>query len=261
MKRADQGSVFALEEVVAPAPEEGLQPPLSRAEYLSSLPEVKRNLLEAARRLFVQSGFPALKLDAIASEAAENKAMIRYYFGDKAGLVGALVDDLTHDATVALVARCSALPGDDERVHAHLLGARRMMEDPQFPSLFDVLPHAFRDEELRTRIADLYDWYRDVNVRCLGPQLGSASRDRLLALASIFMATVDGLAIQAALDPEHFDLAPAFTMLESMIKSTLADIQAAEAGGMQEQPVRAGARTKRAAAVPAGGRRAHVKES
>ena len=229
--------------------------------FVENLSPGARALLRAAKRLLVEKGFDALRLEAIAREAGENKAMIRYYFGDKAGLVGALVDDLTHDATVALVARCGALPGDDERVHAHLLGALRMMEDPQFTSLFDVLPHAFRDEELRTRISDLYEWYRDVNVRCLGPQLGPASRERLLTLVSIFMAAVDGLAIQAALDPERFDLASAFTMLESMIKSTLADIQAAEAGGIQEQPVRPGARTKRATAVPVGERRVGVKES
>jgi len=218
-------------------------------EFVKDLSPGARALLKAAKQLLVEKGFDSLRLEAIAREAGENKAMIRYYFGDKAGLVGALVDDLTHDATVALVARCGALPDDDERVHAHLLGARGMMEDPQFPSLFEVLPHAFRDEELRTRIADLYDWYRDVNVRCLGPRLGAASRERLLTLASIFMAAVDGLAIQAALDPGHYDLAPAFTMLESMVKSTLADVQAAEA------------RTERAAAVPAGGRRARVKDS
>jgi hypothetical protein len=88
-----------------------------------------------------------------------------------------------------------------------------------------------------------------VNVRCLSPQICSTSPERLRTLASIFMATVDGLAIQAALDPEHFDLAPAFTMLESMIKSTLADIQAAEVGA------------KASSAVRAGGRRALVKES
>ena len=228
--------------------------------FVENLSPGARALLRAAKQLLVEKGFDSLRLEAIAREAGENKAMIRYYFGDKAGLVGALVDDLTHDATVALVDRCSALPGDEERVHAHLLGARRMMEDPQFPSLFDVLPHAFRDEELRTRIADLYDWYRDVNVRCLGPHLGYASRERLLTLASIFMATVDGLAIQAALDPEHFDLAPAFTMLESMVTSTLADIQAGD-GGTQEQAVQTGTRAKRPAVVRAGGRRTHVKES
>ena len=143
---------------------------LSRDEYLSSLPEVKRNLLEAARRLFAQGGFPSLRLDAIAREANENKAMIRYYFGDKDGLVSALVESLIHDATLTLVQQAEALPlGDRERAHVYLMGAREIADNPeQRASLFEVLPEALRNEKFRVQLADLYRWYREMNERCLG---------------------------------------------------------------------------------------------
>ena len=43
-------------------------------------------LVDAARRLLARGGYDALRLEAIAAESGQNKAMIRYWFGDKAGL-------------------------------------------------------------------------------------------------------------------------------------------------------------------------------
>jgi AcrR family transcriptional regulator len=202
----------------APRRVEADSPALSREEYLSSLPEVKRNLLEAARRLFAQGGFHALRLDAIAREAQENKAMIRYYFGDKDGLVSALVESLIHDASLALVQQAEALPPGDERVHVYLQGAREIAADSeQRASLFEVLPEALREESFRRQLADLYQWYREINERCLGVKPDMPNYGRLSALAMLVLAATDGLAIQAALDPERVDISPAFELLELVV--------------------------------------------
>ena len=193
-------------------------PALSRDEYLSSLPEVKRNLLEAARRLFAQGGFHSLRLDAIAREAQENKAMIRYYFGDKDGLVSAVVESLIHDASLKLVQQAESLPPGDERVHVYLKGAREIAEDAeQRTSLFDVLPEALRGEEFRKQLADLYQWYREISERCLGVKPEMPNYQRLSALAMLVLAATDGLAIQAALDTEKVDIGPAFELLELVV--------------------------------------------
>lgn len=191
------------------------------------LPPGALALLEAAKRLLMDRGFDALRLEAIAREAGVNKAMIRYYFGDKAGLVAALVDLLLHDATEALVTSAEALPRGDARVHSHVVGTRRMMEAPEFMAFFDVVPHALRDQELRERIADLYVWYREMNIRCLGgddsspTSNGSGSMSRGAALAALFVAAIDGLAIQAALAPKGFDLGACLEVLEEATRSLL----------------------------------------
>jgi len=184
--------------------------------------------LEAAKSLLLDRGFDALRLEAIAREAGVNKAMIRYYFGDKAGLVAALVDLLLHDATEALVMSTEALPRGDARVHTHVVGTRRLMEAPEFMAFFDVLPHALRDEELRQRIADLYVWYREMNIRCLGadgssstPGDGPAGMSRDAALAALFVAAIDGLAIQAALAPKDFHLGACLEALEEAMRVLL----------------------------------------
>jgi TetR/AcrR family transcriptional regulator len=47
---------------------------------------VRTALLEAARRLFAERGYPAVSLRALAAETGSNAAMIHYYFGNKEGL-------------------------------------------------------------------------------------------------------------------------------------------------------------------------------
>ena len=191
------------------------------------LPPGALALLEAAKRLLMDRGFDALRLEAIAREAGVNKAMIRYYFGDKAGLVAALVDLLLHDATEALVTSTEALPRGDARVHTHVVGTRRLLDAPEVMAFFDVLPHALRDEALRRRIADLYVWYREMNIRCLGgddslpTSGGHEGMSHDAALAALFVAAIDGLAIQAALAPEGFDLGACLEALEEAMRSLL----------------------------------------
>ncbi len=178
-------------------------------------------LVDAARRLLVRGGFDALRLEAIAAESGQNKAMIRYWFGDKAGLLAALVDDLTHDATAGLLERAETLPPGAGRLHRHLELARRVMEQPEFATFFDVLPHAVRDERLRTLINDLYTWYREINVRCFGGEVTPQMQREYRGLASLLMAAIDGIAIQIALDPEGFDPDPCFEILETWLRASL----------------------------------------
>jgi AcrR family transcriptional regulator len=183
----------------------------------SSLPPTARNILDAAKRLLDEQGYTGLRFDALAAASGSNKSMIRYYFGSKAGLVAALVDDLTHDATLELLSMANQAASCDERVRAHLAGAKRLMQNPSFRSLFDILPHALREPGLRAPLARLYTWYREVNVRCFGGHDTPLDDPRLLALGSVFMAAIDGLAIQVALEEPEFDKERAWAALEQMV--------------------------------------------
>lgn len=205
------------------SPDAGAEPVIPRAQDISELPPTAQKFLLASRRLLQDGGFDALRLEAIANEAGENRALIRYYFGGKDGLIAALVDMLTHDSTVELVERCEELPQGDERIHVYLDRVRRLVEDSEsFLTLYDILPHAVRDDGLRERIADLYKWYREINERCLGVQRAAQEKRsakehrRMSALAMIVLATVDGLALQCLLEPE-LDVKPAFEVLESIL--------------------------------------------
>ena len=89
---------------------------------MEALAPTAQRILAAARRLLVRDGFTALTLSAIAVEAEESKASIGYHFGNKDGLVAALVDSLTHDANRALIQECLSLPPGPARMQALLEG-------------------------------------------------------------------------------------------------------------------------------------------
>jgi AcrR family transcriptional regulator len=189
---------------------------------LDDLPPTARRLLAAARHLLAEGGFEALSLQAIASEAGESKGSVSYYFRNKQGLVAALVDSLVHDANRALLTETARLPVGGQRVHALVEGEQRISADVQsFTGFFEVLPHALRDPALRPRVAGLYESYRRTVMTCLGAGAEVASASRLLPVAALMIAVVDGLSIQMGLDPEGFDVRVPFRTWEAMLAAYL----------------------------------------
>src|SRR5665647_3565211 len=176
---------------------EGLPEPLLLEDPMEALAPTAQRLLAAAQRLLTSGGFEALKLSAIAREAGESKAGIGYHFGNKAGLVTALVDSFAHDANRGLIEDTGELPRGEERIHALIDGETRIAADAEsYQSFFEVLPHALRDDDLRERVAALYDGYRDTVLRCLDAA-DLAAKEQLRPFAMGF-CLFDNIAIAAA---------------------------------------------------------------
>jgi AcrR family transcriptional regulator len=188
---------------------------------LASLPATAQKILKAATALLADRGYEAVTLENVAAEAGVNKASIRYNFGNKAGLLIAVVDALIHDECLRLAADVEAVP-EDQRLHAAMVGMRRMILDADsFRGFFDILPHAFRDPELRTRLFSLYTWWYHQNLVWLG--LGSPnaeSSEMLMGLAELIAAIPDGLSVQAGLNPE-FDLSRPLATLEFLLRNSM----------------------------------------
>ena len=190
---------------------------------MEALPPTAQHLLLAARHLLVSGGFEALKLSAIAREAGEAKASVGYYFGNKDGLVTALVDSLAHDANRALIEETSSLPLGAPRVHALIDGEARIAADAEsFQAFFEILPHALRNPDLRDRVAALYDGYRDTVRRCFDSAASTAPPE-MWPFAALMIAIVDGLAIQHGLDPEGADVDAAIKLWEKLVRPLLAE--------------------------------------
>ena len=193
-----------------------------------SHPETAQRLIEAGRRLLLAGGFDALTLDAIAAESGKNKASIKYYFGNKDGLILAIVDSLDYQDCLALAENLKGTAGE-ERLQRYVAGQTRLAADAEgFLVFFDLLPYVIRDERLRERVAALYEWYYKMNVEWLGlsDKVRAENRERCLGFVSLMVAVVDGLALQAALRPKGFDLDQAFSALEFFLKKGLDDFLA-----------------------------------
>jgi AcrR family transcriptional regulator len=209
-------------------------PPFAFDDPLAALPDTAQQLLLAAKRIVASDGFDALTLNAIAVASGENKAMISYYFGNKAGLVAAVLDSVIHDECVASRQRMRHL--DPEQRRQQLVREMRCMTDcsEEFQVFFELLPHVLRDETLRRRLALLYRWYWGAKLEWLG--IGRADEaledPDLLGLTQLLSAVIDGLAVQAAIDPD-IDLAKPYRVFEKMLAGSLLallDARVADAG-------------------------------
>lgn len=197
---------------------------------MEALAPTAQRLLAAAQRLLTSGGFEALKLSAIARAAGESKASIGYHFGNKAGLVTALVDSFAHDANRGLIEDTGELPKGEERIHALIDGETRIAADAEsYQSFFEVLPHALRDGDLRERVAALYDGYRETVLRCLDAS-DPAAKEQLRPFAMLMIAVVDGLAIQHVLDPDVADVAAATDLWERLVRPYLTEAGSLDQG-------------------------------
>src|SRR5512133_552644 len=116
------------------------------------------NILQAAQRVLVEKGFSGLTLRAIAAESGENSAMVQYYFGNKEGLVKAMIDSVFRDDQQDVADAMSTVTGED-RLPRFVDGLRTISESRSFRVFFDILPYALRDEGLRSRMARAVDSY------------------------------------------------------------------------------------------------------
>jgi AcrR family transcriptional regulator len=207
------------------------QPPgLDVADPLVALPPTARHILGAAQRLVIERGYQALTIEAVALESGETPHSVFRHFGSKAGLVEAVLDAAVHDAYVRLLARVGDMPPGEERLTAYIEGLGDLVKDTEATVLtFRIAPHALTDPVLRARIAVLYRWYRELTLRESGIATDQAldrlppeeRRRRLESIGAVVLAAVDGLALQAALDPDGFDADAAFAELARMVRGIL----------------------------------------
>lgn len=148
-----------------PAPKQRTQPAAPAARRAPGRParkkghgDVREALLDAAIARFTAKGIAATSLREIATQAHVTPALLHYYYGDKAQLVEALVEDRMLPAFTVVRERVSAA-GDDiaDTVAAFVCGLTEAMKlHPWWPQLWvrEVLCEggALRDL-LVTRIA------------------------------------------------------------------------------------------------------------
>ncbi len=193
------------------------------------LPPTAQRLLDAAYRLLVRSGYNSLSVEAIGQEAGENKALIRYYFGSKNGLLVALTDRLISATLWQARQRLSGLSDTHDRVD--VLGDTMEAianDEASYRLLFDLLPRLLENPRMTRQLADLYRGYREVNVRALWGDRPGDPPPAVHHLAAISVALPDGLAVQLLAEPGSVDVASVMTMYRSFMEMVMAAVAAAE---------------------------------
>jgi AcrR family transcriptional regulator len=169
--------------------------------------QTRDRLLDAAATIFAERGLAAASLDEVAAQAGYTKGAVYSNFASKTDLVIALLERRIASQSELLTSRFAGK--DVETVSLELESSAKV---PEADRAFLVLAvefwlHAMRDEHARSLVAQEYEHARTVVARQLDAA-GYASSAAAARLSSREMAIVvealgTGLALQAALDPEH----------------------------------------------------------
>ena len=163
-------------------------------------------LLTAGAGILHRSGLRALTFSAISEASGEAKSLVSYHFKNKRGFIDALAHSLLDEWSVE-VHRALIAP---KRITAKALTAQLYGERSPLVSLILLQPALRHRPDLQQRADTAYS-------RAIGDLselfAGDPSAGRARTSAIVFLATLNGLALQSRYDPEGFDLKAALDAL------------------------------------------------
>jgi hypothetical protein len=146
---------------------------------------------------------------------------VRRLFVSKAGLLHAIFSRLEAEEWEKLVAEVKDIEPPAARVEACVRGLGRLIATADAGmGLTEALAHGARDPILREKFAFDYDLARRgwLELGLDEAAAGAANAKRLRSLASLIVATVDGMSLQVATDPGAVDLDATFAVLAEMVR-------------------------------------------
>lgn len=178
------------------------------------VPEAMRReeILNAAFAVACRDGIGRLSVRAVAAEARVSHALVLFHFGRKDRLVHELLEwVITGMGVLHISDDVAQFPHARDRLHALLQQEMaRLSHTPEHTRLFlEYWALGARHEAIRTRISAELERYRTA-FRAIMEELlasdprayGEATADGLAAVA---VSWIHGCAVQAMVDPAHFD--------------------------------------------------------
>jgi AcrR family transcriptional regulator len=174
--------------------------------------ERREQILRAAFEVASGQGIGSLTIRAVAAEARVSHALVIFHFGSRERLVHDLLEWLIEATSVLHVPEeIARLPGALDRLHALLQQEMaRLSHQPRHVRVFfDYWALGARQEPIRARMSAELERYRAAFRTIMAELLlaepaafAGATADGLAAMA---VSWIHGCAVQAMIDPEHFD--------------------------------------------------------
>lgn len=181
------------------------------------MPGTAARLLRAARSILRRHGYQGLSLAAVGQEAGEYSSLVGYYFGNKAGLIAAILDYNFTYLRAEMRAAVEGHPAGLERVLALAKIDESSSSDSRELRIFwELVPQMLHDDDLRERIVYQYCDARALEQEAL-VGVGNLTPVEAERLAVLARGVVDGVGLQGELDPEHVDHAGAFEVWREML--------------------------------------------
>lgn len=164
-------------------------------------------IVQAAIRVLARQGYARTSLMDIAKEAGMSKGAVHYHYPTK----DALIQEVLETACTAVQERTlEAWPSGNDafvglRKSLETLWAVRAERSDEALVVADLIAQALYDESMRPRLAAFYRMAADQIAEHLGrelDQMGIAPRIEMPLLTRLVIGLLDGLVMQAFVDPE-----------------------------------------------------------
>lgn len=186
--------------------------------------ERREQIRKAAFEVASRDGISGLTVRAVAAEAKVSHALVLFHFGRKGGLVRELLEWLITDSAVLHISDDVArFPHARDRLHALLeQEMARLSNRPRRTRLFlEYWALGARHGDIRDRISAELERYREA-FRAIMEELisaepvtyASATADGMAAVA---VSWIHGCAVQALVDPGHFQTDQYLAAVRAMI--------------------------------------------
>ncbi len=187
---------------------------MARGRYHKS--DVSRErILDAATELFAARGYAGTGVDQLAERSGIAKTAIYYHFGNKEGLLAAVLERASSQWIDAILA-ASRQAGDPlARLDRALAGMRAMLEErPWIYKLFQILTLEVAEEkpEIRATLRGIVRQARQAIVDGMHDAVGVDVPDAD-GIAGLMLAALDGISLGLQIDPEGVCLDQMFTDL------------------------------------------------
>jgi AcrR family transcriptional regulator len=161
-------------------------------------------LLEAAKRLLRERDYGNITARDLVAASNTNLGSIGYHFGSKEALlneaIGQALEQWTE--TIGRVTRGASDETPMERMRSSWRAVLDEFEQvrPYFLAFIEALARSAHSAELTERLAMHYERQRE---RVAGMLDGGLNADEARRVATLVIATTDGLLLQSFVDPDH----------------------------------------------------------
>lgn len=185
----------------------------------------RQQILEAAMACFSRKGYYPSTMDDIAAELSFSKALIYYYFKTKRDIFLAILENWVQESTNAWEMMFSSEDEITTQLRRGLeYGIQLLIQSKDLSRIeFEFYAETGRDDEVRQAIQSVFAKFRTEfkNLLEAGIANGEFRLVNTEALSAVLFGTYEGLAIQAAVDPDMLDWS---AVLESLFDMTMQGI-------------------------------------
>jgi TetR/AcrR family transcriptional regulator, transcriptional repressor of bet genes len=190
------------------------------------IPEEARReqIIQAAFEVACGEGIGGLTVRAVAAQADVSHALVLFHFGRKERLVHELLDWVISGTSVLRISEDVArFPHARDRLDALLQQEMaRLSHQPERTRIFlEFWALGARHEEIRTRIGAELERYRtafrSIMEELLATERGIAAGATADGMAAVAVSWIHGCAVQAMIDPQHFDTDEYLAAVRGMI--------------------------------------------